>query len=73
MADVVCIHEDKATPQQVLAHALVRAQNGEFRDVVVIATETDGTMRIAWAGCSAEDLAAASLYLQSEAVKQLKI
>ena len=73
MAEIHVIKTEHATPQQVLAHAYGRAQAGELRDVIIVATETDGTMQIAWAGCSGADLAVAALYVQAEAAKQLKL
>ena len=72
-AEIHVIGEATATPQQVLVHAYGKAKSGEVRDVVIVATMQDGTMQISYAGCSAGDLAAAALYVQAEAAKQLKL
>jgi len=73
VAEVHTIHEERATPQQVLAQAYARAQSGAYADVVIVATKQDGSMDIGWASCAASDLAVAALYIEAEARKLLKM
>ena len=59
------------TPLMTMAEALGHAQEGRMADCVVMFTDTDGQMHIAWSKQSNADLAAAAVVLAQIAATRL--
>lgn len=59
------------TPLMTISDALGRAQAGEVADVLIIFTDNNGRMHVAWSKQSNEDLAANAVILAHIAATRL--